>query len=42
MFGFFRKNKKEVSAMTEDEKEIKKAKEEIAEKGADSQTERTA
>lgn len=42
MFGWFKKknSKKEVSAMTEDEKEIKKAKEEIAEKGADSQTEK--
>lgn len=41
MFGFFKKkNKKEESEMTEDEKEIKKAKEDIAEKGADSQTEK--
>lgn len=36
----FRKNKKEDSAeMTEDEKDIAKAKEDVAEKGADSQTE---
>lgn len=39
MFGFLKKNKKEESAMTEDEKEIKKAKDNVAEKGADSQTE---
>lgn len=40
-FDRFRKNKKEDSAeMTEDEKQIAKAKEDIAEKGADSQTEK--
>ena len=38
MFGFLKKNKKEESAMTEDEKEIKKAKDNVAEKGADNQT----
>ena len=41
MFDFLkRKNKKEDSEMTEDEKEIKKAKDDVAEKGADSQTEK--
>ena len=41
MFGFFKKNKKEDFAeMTEDEKDIAKAKEDISEKGADSQTEK--
>lgn len=41
MFNFFKKkSKKEESEMTEDEKEIKKAKEDIAEKGADSQAEK--
>lgn len=41
LFDIFRKNKKEDSAeMTEDEKQIAKAKEDIAEKGADSQTEK--
>lgn len=41
LFGIFRKKKKEDSAeMTEDEKQEAKAKEEIAENGADSQTEK--
>lgn len=40
MFGFFKKSKKEASEMTEDERQIKKAKEDIAEKGKDSQTEK--
>lgn len=40
LFNLFKKKKsiKEDSAMTEDEKQIEKAKEDIAEKGADSQT----
>ena len=39
MFDWLRKknSKKEESEMTEDEKEIKKAKEDVAEKGSDSQ-----
>lgn len=41
LFDIFRKKKKEDSAeMTDDEKQIAKAKEDIAEKGADSQTEK--
>lgn len=38
MIGWFKKKKKEESAMTEDEKQEAKAKENIAEKGPDSQT----
>lgn len=38
MIGWFKKKKKEESAMTEDEKQEAKAKENIAEKGSDSQT----
>ena len=37
---FKKKSKKEEKAMTQDEKELEKAKEDIAKKGADSQTER--
>lgn len=40
MIGWFKKKRKEESAMTEDEKQEAKAKENIAEKGADSQTEK--
>lgn len=41
LFGFFKKkNQKEESEMTEDEKQEAKAKEDIAEKGPDSQTEK--
>lgn len=40
MIGWFKKKRKEESAMTEDEKQEAKAKEDIAEKGADSQTEK--
>lgn len=39
MFGFLKKKKKEESSMTKDEKQIEEAKEEIAEKGPDSQSE---
>ena len=41
MFSFFKKNKKEDSEpMTKDEEQIAKAKEDISEKGPDSQTEK--
>lgn len=41
MFSFFKKNKKEDSEpMTKDEEQIAKAKEDISENGADSQTEK--
>lgn len=40
MFDLFRKKKKEEPMATQDEKEIDKAKEDIAEKGKDSQTEK--
>jgi len=39
-FNFFKKSNQRSNEMTQDEKEIKKAKEDVAEKGSDSQTEK--